>query len=197
MSKDEISLFLINKANLKQKDFNKIEKFIASDEEKEDYDKFEFFVLLKLVSLYQINGNKVSFEDIHEVKPLPLPELHIMSLGPDKVEIPEGDKEEFIKIDVDKPHEVGSFFNKHTVYTIKTKTKYPHFNGDSFKVDRRYNDFDWLHMRLSQRFPQVMIPPLPEKQYSGRFQKDFVETRRLGLQTFLVKIKIIIERSWR
>ncbi|XP_071519378.1 sorting nexin-18-like isoform X2 [Panulirus ornatus] len=34
-------------------------------------------------------------------------------------------------------------------------------------VSRRYKHFDWIQGRLSEKFPLIPIPPLPEKQLSG------------------------------
>lgn len=36
------------------------------------------------------------------------------------------------------------------------------------QVSRRYKHFDWLHEQLSNKYILIPIPPLPEKQVSGR-----------------------------
>lgn len=36
------------------------------------------------------------------------------------------------------------------------------------EVSRRYKHFDWLHDRLTAKFNVIAIPPLPDKQVSGR-----------------------------
>ena len=53
---------------------------------------------------------------------------------------------------------------------------------------RRFNDFVWLHEKLTDAFPGVIIPPVPKKQIMGRFDTDFIETRRLALEKFLVRV---------
>ncbi|KAK2154161.1 hypothetical protein LSH36_275g05015 [Paralvinella palmiformis] len=59
----------------------------------------------------------------------------------------------------------------------------PTFSG--IQVSRRYKHFDWLHDRLVDKFPTVAVPPLPEKQISGRFEDDFIQARQRGLQLWM------------
>ena len=48
----------------------------------------------------------------------------------------------------------------------------------NIKVHRRYKHFDWLHERLTGKFGSVIaIPPLPEKQATGRFEEDLINKR--------------------
>lgn len=55
-------------------------------------------------------------------------------------------------------------------------------------VLRRFSHFVMLHTALSRRLPGIALPPLPEKQYAGRFSEDFVEARRGDLERYLNKI---------
>lgn len=55
-------------------------------------------------------------------------------------------------------------------------------------VMRRFSHFVMLHTALSRRLPGIALPPLPEKQYAGRFSDDFVEARRGDLERYLNKI---------
>lgn len=59
----------------------------------------------------------------------------------------------------------------------------PSFNN--IVVSRRYKHFDWLHGRLVEKFCLIPIPPLPDKQISGRYEEQFVEHRRVQLQEFV------------
>ncbi|KAH8259594.1 hypothetical protein KR026_007062 [Drosophila bipectinata] len=59
----------------------------------------------------------------------------------------------------------------------------PSFNNIS--VSRRYKHFDWLHERLVDKFALIPVPPLPDKQISGRYEEQFVEHRRVQLQEFV------------
>lgn len=56
---------------------------------------------------------------------------------------------------------------------------------DCPKVSRRYKHFDWLHERLMEKFSIMAIPPLPDKQISGRYEDQFIEHRRQQLQEFI------------
>lgn len=56
------------------------------------------------------------------------------------------------------------------------------------KVERRFKHFAWLHSRLTEQFPCVIIPPIPEKQVQGRFDGDFIESRRQKLERFLNRV---------
>lgn len=55
-------------------------------------------------------------------------------------------------------------------------------------VQRRFSHFVMLHTVLSRRLPGIALPPLPEKQYAGRFSSDFVEARRGDLERYLNKV---------
>ncbi|XP_063971952.1 sorting nexin lst-4 [Diachasmimorpha longicaudata] len=59
----------------------------------------------------------------------------------------------------------------------------PTFNN--IQVSRRYKRFDWLHERLEEKFCFISIPPLPDKQISGRYEEQFIEHRRTQLQEFV------------
>ena len=100
--------------------------------------------------------------------------------------LPDGDKT--FEISIAKPHTVGTMFNKHTEYAISVKTTMENYPVDNLKVNRRYSDFEWLFNRLTRTFPGRVIPPIPEKQSRNRFDKDFVEGRRLALQKFIDEV---------
>jgi len=62
---------------------------------------------------------------------------------------------------------------------------------------RRYTDFVTLHNHLGDKYPWVVIPPLPEKKQSfmwnteavsDTMDPDFVDRRRAGLESFLKRI---------
>ncbi|THH21169.1 hypothetical protein EW146_g355 [Bondarzewia mesenterica] len=55
-------------------------------------------------------------------------------------------------------------------------------------VHRRFSHFVVLHTALTRRLPGIALPPLPEKQYAGRFNDDFVEARRGDLERYLEKV---------
>ncbi|KAG9045925.1 Vacuolar protein sorting-associated protein 5 [Tulasnella sp. UAMH 9824] len=93
-------------------------------------------------------------------------------------------------ITVGDPQKVGDPLSAHIVYTVQTRTTSPAFSKSSFSVLRRYSDFLWLYETLSANNPGVIVPPVPEKNpfNISRFESEFVETRRLGLNKCVQKI---------
>ena len=55
-------------------------------------------------------------------------------------------------------------------------------------VQRRFSHFVALHTALSHLLPGIALPPLPEKQYAGRFSEDFVEARRGDLERYINRV---------
>lgn len=64
----------------------------------------------------------------------------------------------------------------------------PYPAGAQVTVLRRFTQFEWLHQVLNRHFSALLIPPLPEKQYSGRFASDFIETRRADLEMWMSRL---------
>ncbi|CCM00641.1 uncharacterized protein FIBRA_02678 [Fibroporia radiculosa] len=58
----------------------------------------------------------------------------------------------------------------------------------SITVQRRFSHFVVLHTALSRRLPGIALPPLPEKQYAGRFNDEFVEARRGDLERYINRV---------
>ncbi|KAF2820024.1 Vps5-domain-containing protein [Ophiobolus disseminans] len=88
---------------------------------------------------------------------------------------------------VGDPHKVGDLTSSHTEYSVTTKTTSKGYRNAEFTVSRRYRDFLWLYTQLHNNNPGVIIPPPPEKQAVGRFEVDFVESRRAALERMLNK----------
>ncbi|SPO25936.1 related to Sorting nexin 9 [Ustilago trichophora] len=64
----------------------------------------------------------------------------------------------------------------------------PYPPGAQVTVLRRFTQFEWLHQVLSKHYSALLIPPPPEKQYSGRFASDFIETRRADLEMWISRL---------
>lgn len=64
----------------------------------------------------------------------------------------------------------------------------PYPPGAQVTVLRRFTQFEWLHQVLVKHYSALLIPPLPEKQYSGRFASDFIETRRADLEMWISRL---------
>ncbi|KAI9829236.1 MAG: hypothetical protein M1819_006416 [Sarea resinae] len=90
-------------------------------------------------------------------------------------------------ITVGDPHKVGDLTSSHIVYQVRTKTTSKAYRQPEFSVARRYRDFLWLYNQLHNNNPGVVVPPPPEKQAVGRFDTNFVETRRAALERMLNK----------
>jgi len=91
-------------------------------------------------------------------------------------------------INVGDPHKVGDLTSSHTEYAVQTKTTSKGYRNPEFTVSRRYRDFLWLYESLHQNNPGIIVPPPPEKQSVGRFNADFVESRRAALERMVNKI---------
>uniref|UniRef100_A0A7E4W641 Sorting nexin n=1 Tax=Panagrellus redivivus TaxID=6233 RepID=A0A7E4W641_PANRE len=59
---------------------------------------------------------------------------------------------------------------------------------NGIQVSRRYKHFDWLHEQLTNKYLLIPIPPLPEKQVSGRYEEDLIEHRKCILQLWVNSI---------
>ena len=105
---------------------------------------------------------------------------------------------------VGDPHKVGDLTSSHIVYSVRTKvgsqranhvwiqtdsekTSSKAYKQPEFTVSRRYRDFLWLFNQLHNNNPGVVVPPPPEKQAVGRFDTNFVESRRSALEKMLNK----------
>ncbi|KAG9231081.1 Vps5 C terminal like-domain-containing protein [Amylocarpus encephaloides] len=91
-------------------------------------------------------------------------------------------------ISVGDPHKVGDLTSSHIVYLVRTKTTSKAYRQPEFAVTRRYRDFLWLYNGLHGNNPGIVVPPPPEKQAVGRFDTNFVESRRAALERMLNKI---------
>ncbi|KAI9043385.1 sorting nexin 1 [Aspergillus affinis] len=91
-------------------------------------------------------------------------------------------------ITVGDPHKVGDLTSSHIVYQVRTKTTSKAYRQPEFTVSRRYRDFLWLYNSMHNNNPGVVVPPPPEKQAVGRFDTNFVESRRSALERMLNKI---------
>ncbi|OCF57101.1 hypothetical protein L486_05960 [Kwoniella mangroviensis CBS 10435] len=92
------------------------------------------------------------------------------------------------QITVSDPTKVGDPVRGYTVYTVRTSTTSPHYRKGNSSVLRRFSDFLWLSEILTSNNPCIIVPPMPGKHTFGRFQDQFIETRRSALQQFLLKI---------
>jgi sorting nexin-9/18/33 len=83
----------------------------------------------------------------------------------------------------------------YTAYSVTSLFhKPPSNNGEPesittrITVQRRFSHFVFLHRVLTRRLPGIALPPLPEKQYAGRFNSEFVEARRGDLERYIGRL---------
>eukprot|EP01112_Ceratiomyxa_fruticulosa_P007544 TRINITY_DN1963_c0_g1_i2.p1 TRINITY_DN1963_c0_g1~~TRINITY_DN1963_c0_g1_i2.p1 ORF type:complete len:159 (-),score=41.82 TRINITY_DN1963_c0_g1_i2:78-554(-) len=100
---------------------------------------------------------------------------------------------EFIQINVSDPQKEGEY----TTYKIFTHTTFPEYKDREFTVRRRHKEFVALREHLRQKLaekPKAVkfgeLPPLPGVTLSsligqGRFDPEFIEMRRKGLEQFI------------
>ncbi|XP_069486741.1 sorting nexin-30 [Ambystoma mexicanum] len=95
-------------------------------------------------------------------------------------------------VTVDDPKKHVCTMETYITYRVTTKTTRAEFDLPEYSVRRRYQDFDWLRIKLDESQPTHLIPPLPEKfvvkGVVDRFSEEFVETRRKALDKFLKRI---------
>ncbi|RMZ83526.1 hypothetical protein DV737_g1604, partial [Chaetothyriales sp. CBS 132003] len=119
--------------------------------------------------------------------PVQLPTPAALRQAQPSVSIEQAAKPTF-HIYVGDPHKVGDLATSHIVYQVQTRTTSKAYRNAEFAVSRRYRDFLWLYNSLHSNNPGVVVPPPPEKQAVGRFETDFVESRRQALERMLNKI---------
>ncbi|CAL8318039.1 unnamed protein product [Lota lota] len=95
-------------------------------------------------------------------------------------------------VTVDDPKKHVSTMETYITYRVSTKTTRIEFDLPEYSLRRRYQDFDWLRMKLEDSQPTHLIPPLPEKFVMkgvvDRFSEEFVETRMKALDKFLKRV---------
>lgn len=135
-------------------------------------------------------------EDAIQAKAAREAEQHFVDTGPMwKPKLPE------FQILVHSPSKrTSTLAGSYTVYTV-TSVFMPPDNHDHqeqgqestqpskrISVHRRFSHFVFLHTALARRLPGIALPPLPEKQYAGRFSEQFVEARRGDLERYLNRV---------
>lgn len=133
--------------------------------------------------IHQIGGRRAPRNPPPVALPGPTPQRSI----PPSVPVEEAAKVSF-DIAVGDPHKVGDLTSAHIVYSVRTKTTSKAYRQPEFSVTRRYSDFLWLYTALHSNNPGIIIPPPPEKQAVGRFDNNFVESRRAALERMLNRI---------
>ncbi|TMW62975.1 hypothetical protein Poli38472_005593 [Pythium oligandrum] len=173
---------LLNDAN------REIWRLASGGKSQEKLNKDCWFVAMKLVALVQ-NTGKCQMQSLYAGESLPLADFKLDS-APDNVlpDEPLQDCRRSFVVGVSTPVVVGSGYTRYTQYVISTKTNSPSFPFPTAQVKRRFSDFEWLHQRLLMQFRGTIIPPLPEKRWTGNMDATFVEERRQALEHFINEV---------
>ncbi|KAH7345433.1 hypothetical protein B0J17DRAFT_639871 [Rhizoctonia solani] len=91
---------------------------------------------------------------------------------------------------VHSPEKHNSVTGAYTLYSVTSifPSTDPTTESTRITVHRRFSHFNFLHTALSRSLPGIALPPLPAKQYAGRFQGEFVEARRGDLEKWLQRV---------
>ncbi|OQS01473.1 hypothetical protein ACHHYP_00764 [Achlya hypogyna] len=180
----------IRRANLPNEANREVWRLASGGKSQDKLGKDSWFVAMKLVALVQSTG-KCKLQLLYEAStPLPLPDFHLEG-PPDNVlpSPPDGAvHDRHFKILVSSPTVVGTSYNRFTQYIVSSTTDSPLFPVASCQVRRRFSDFEWLHQRLTERFRGTIIPPIPEKRWTGNMDATFVEERRQALEHFINEV---------
>ncbi|KXN70534.1 hypothetical protein CONCODRAFT_78788 [Conidiobolus coronatus NRRL 28638] len=89
---------------------------------------------------------------------------------------------------ISNPYRVGTGMRSYTLYTVTAKL----VKGGKLQVRKRYSEFVRLREVLCRLYPNLKknIPQLPQKKLVGKFQAEFVENRRQGLEFFLIYVTL-------
>lgn len=95
-------------------------------------------------------------------------------------------------ITVSDPVQHAEGVNKYTSYRIDVRPQGADLSQTQgfTAVLRRYSDFVWLFEKLHDERAGAIVPPLPEKKPTGRFNPQFIEDRRRSLERFLRRVAV-------
>jgi len=88
-------------------------------------------------------------------------------------------------------YQVTSFFTSDPsslTEEANQQTSHPSDSSRRVTVHRRFSHFVSLHTALTRDLPGLALPPLPGKQYAGRFNDAFVEARRSDLEKYISRL---------
>lgn len=108
-------------------------------------------------------------------------ERHFIEDGPSWKE-----KTDLFLVNVHDPERRVSSENQQEYTVFQVTSSFA--EGAQVTVDRRFSQFEWLLERLHAKFRALVLPPLPEKQFSGRFSDEFIEKRRRLLDRFMNRL---------
>ncbi|KIK60406.1 hypothetical protein GYMLUDRAFT_606826 [Collybiopsis luxurians FD-317 M1] len=151
---------------------------VISEEDEDDVDS----ELAEAEENARINGSRLPEADRHFID---AGHAWKSKLPPFKVLVHSPSKRTSILSGSYTVYNVTSLFNATTVEPNRDE---PPSSPTRITVQRRFSQFVILHTALARRLPGIALPPLPEKQYAGRFSDEFVEARRGDLERYIGRI---------
>lgn len=140
---------------------------------KRSYNRFSTFV--KSGGEDYILGTKPS------KSPPPESRVHITELQPGKIEWTPNTHSYMVELASPKKESKLKGLKSFIAYSLA-----PSFTNTA--VSRRFKHFDWLQQRLEEKYITIPIPPLPDKQISGRYEEEFIKHRLAQLQLWVNRI---------
>ena len=74
--------------------------------------------------------------------------------------------------------EGGLFTKSYVTYLVTTQPL-------NISVRKRYSDFEWLSSTLTTYYLGTIIPPIPKKNFTSRFNEAYISKRMRTLEKFL------------
>ncbi|KAG1753610.1 uncharacterized protein EDB91DRAFT_1044009 [Suillus paluster] len=175
------------------KSLNRFSGFVTSGAEEWILEGYEDPVASSLSSSHQRISTEDSINEDNRLSRLGLGEAdrHYIDAGPTwQSKVPK------FRVLVHSPSKrTSGLSGAYTMYSVtslfsSTTGEYydpciPPISPTRITVQRRFSHFVVLHTALTRRLPGIALPPLPEKQYAGRFSSDFVEARRGDLERYI------------
>ena len=148
-----------NKNNINQVNENKEEDIKKEDQKEED-------IIVKEEQIQKAIDSIISEEKD--------------TINCNKVEKTPFSEGENSKISLSFPEKIegGLFSKSYVTYLVEASPL-------GTKTRKRYTDFEWLRQIMSSFYLGSVIPPLPKKNFSGRFNENFISKRMRGLEKFM------------
>uniref|UniRef100_A0A093XHN9 Sorting nexin-12 n=1 Tax=Talaromyces marneffei PM1 TaxID=1077442 RepID=A0A093XHN9_TALMA len=84
--------------------------------------------------------------------------------------------------------------NEFAIYVIEVRRNAgEQMPAASWAVPRRYSEFHELHQKLRMRYPSVRQLEFPRRRMMMKLQKDFLQKRRVALETYLQQLLLLPE----
>ena len=88
-----------------------------------------------------------------------------------------------------EPEKIGDGIQAYVQYKVTCRSSAEGWTKNEISVNRRYNEFLWLHDNLQAYEKCAIVPPLPEKVMTmSKFDPEFLQYRRRELSRFMKRV---------